>query len=167
MIPQQAHMLAAKTREVEALKDNVRVLVAREKLCLEALKQADAESKRGSRVFQGSRVTFDLPYPPSMNEYWHHNKQGHTYISAKGKAFTAKVASLLFSQAKITGDLRCCIITHPPDKRRRDIDNIIKPLWDALTKAGLIEDDSQFSQLWLERGPSIKGGKVSVTIIQI
>lgn len=29
-----------------------------------------------------------------------------------------------------------------PDKRRRDIDNLLKPVNDALTKAGIIADDS-------------------------
>jgi Holliday junction resolvase RusA-like endonuclease len=40
----------------------------------------------------------------------------------------------------------------PPDARRRDIDNYNKALFDALTHAGIWEDDSQVQRMLVEWG---------------
>jgi crossover junction endodeoxyribonuclease RusA len=39
----------------------------------------------------------------------------------------------------------------PPDRRRRDLDNIQKPVLDALQHAGVYEDDSQIDLLVTRR----------------
>jgi crossover junction endodeoxyribonuclease RusA len=44
------------------------------------------------------------------------------------------------------------IILYPPDARRRDIDNYNKALFDALTHAGIWEDDSQVQRMLVEWG---------------
>lgn len=44
------------------------------------------------------------------------------------------------------------VILYPPDARRRDLDNYMKCLLDALTHAGVWEDDSQIDQLCIFRG---------------
>ena len=36
---------------------------------------------------------------------------------------------------------------HMPDRRRRDLDNIVKPFQDALQLAGVFLDDSQIKHL--------------------
>ncbi|AMO47598.1 Crossover junction endodeoxyribonuclease rusA [Enterobacter sp. FY-07] len=56
------------------------------------------------------------------------------------------------------------IILYPPDARRRDIDNYNKALFDALTHAGVWEDDSQVKRMLVEWGPVVKGGRVDMTI---
>ncbi len=43
----------------------------------------------------------------------------------------------------MVGDLMVEIIMYPPDKRKRDMDNIKKALFDALQHAGLYKDDYQ------------------------
>ena len=40
---------------------------------------------------------------------------------------------------------------HAPDKRLRDIDNVLKPLLDALVHAGLFNDDSQVDLITIDR----------------
>ena len=52
----------------------------------------------------------------------------------------------------------------PPDAKVRDIDNIVKPCFDALSKAGLIQDDSQVDELTVKRLPVFKGGKLVIQV---
>ncbi len=54
----------------------------------------------------------------------------------------------------------------PPDKRKRDLDNLVKATQDALQEAGCYENDCQIFGLHVERGEIIKGGKVRVMIVQ-
>jgi crossover junction endodeoxyribonuclease RusA len=39
----------------------------------------------------------------------------------------------------------------PPDRRRRDLDNLLKPTLDALQHGGVYEDDSQVDLLVVRR----------------
>lgn len=56
------------------------------------------------------------------------------------------------------------IVLFPPDQRRRDLDNYNKALFDALTHAGVWEDDSQVKKMLVEWGPVVPKGKVEITI---
>jgi crossover junction endodeoxyribonuclease RusA len=60
------------------------------------------------------------------------------------------------------GRLELSVMLYPPDRRRRDIDNVCKALLDSLTFAGLIEDDSLIDKLTIERGTVVKGGKCRI-----
>jgi crossover junction endodeoxyribonuclease RusA len=55
----------------------------------------------------------------------------------------------------------------PPDKRVRDLDNILKPLLDAMTAAGCWHDDSQVANLRVTRRGVVSGGRVDVVVQQI
>lgn len=108
---------------------------------------------------------FTLPYPPSVNTYW--GFHGHRrFLTPKAVEFKRAVAHWVslsgakFGAAKIT----VTIITHAPDRRARDIDNIVKPTLDALVQAGLFDDDSQVDHLVVKRGEVVKGGKISVFV---
>ena len=65
------------------------------------------------------------------------------------------------------GFLTYAVWLYPPDKRRRDGDNFaFKVIWDSLTHAQCIEDDSLFKEwsgIWM---PVVKGGKCRVFISQ-
>ena len=56
------------------------------------------------------------------------------------------------------------IVLFPPDNRIRDLDNYNKALFDALTHAGVWEDDSQVKRMLVEWGPVTPKGKVEITI---
>ena len=58
------------------------------------------------------------------------------------------------------------IALYPPDRRKRDIDNVLKPTLDALQKAGVYKDDSQIVRLNVSKESPVKGGYMALTIRQ-
>ena len=54
-----------------------------------------------------------------------------------------------------------------PDKRRRDLDNILKAPLDALTHAGLLMDDEQFDEINIVRGQPVSGGRLEIRITEV
>lgn len=110
-------------------------------------------------------MTIDLPYPPSINHYW--RRAGRIiHISSEGQEYRRRVctACRLADLQQIPGRLRVWVKAHPPDKRRRDLDNLLKPLLDALQHGGAYADDGQIDWLLVERAERIEGGKVLVRI---
>ena len=55
----------------------------------------------------------------------------------------------------------------PPDLRRRDLDNLLKPTLDALQHAGVYEDDSQVDLLMTRRGGVVPGGRLAVRMTEL
>ena len=65
--------------------------------------------------------------------------------------------------ARLRGTVGLSADCHPPDRRRRDLDNIPKALQDAIVHAGVLDDDSQIRLLHLEmKEPQPPGGTVHV-----
>ena len=107
-----------------------------------------------------------LPFPPTINNYYVKTRNGQ-FISMKGKKFRAEAEAEVREQfpfSALDGSLLVEVILHMPDKRRRDLDNYMKPLLDALTLAGVWEDDSQIDQLAIYRGTNTFGGSVRMRI---
>jgi crossover junction endodeoxyribonuclease RusA len=52
----------------------------------------------------------------------------------------------------------------PPDRRKRDADNLLKGLLDALQHGGAFPDDSRIVWLLIYRRQVTSGGRVVVTI---
>lgn len=46
--------------------------------------------------------------------------------------------------------VRADIFLYPPDKRKRDIDNVLKCLFDVLQHGGAIEDDALIRELYVK-----------------
>jgi len=109
-----------------------------------------------------------LPWPPSNNRYYRYNR-GRTHISAEGQAYRAQVAEIIKASLldiMTASSLRVRIECHMPDRRRRDLDNLQKAAFDALTKAGFWQDDSQVNDYRVLRMPVFKGGKLELTITE-
>ena len=67
----------------------------------------------------------------------------------------------------LTGPLAVDVEVFPPDNRRRDLDNCLKSLLDALEKAGAYHDDSQIVDLRARKRNVVPAGSVVVTINQV
>lgn len=93
-----------------------------------------------------------LPYPPSINHYWRHVGP-RVLISRQGRKYRTQVMDLCRRKniTTIRGPLSVEIELHMPDRRRRDIDNVLKAMLDALQWGGVYEDDNQVMRLAIEK----------------
>ncbi len=112
----------------------------------------------------GDELVLSLPYPPSVNTIWRTTRGGLTYMSKRGKDYRKEIVALCADVNPVEGPLRMVVDIYPPDRRKRDIDNICKALLDSLEKAGVYKDDNQICDLRLRRCEVIKGGAVFVSI---
>jgi crossover junction endodeoxyribonuclease RusA len=88
-------------------------------------------------------VTVFVPWPPSLNRLWRSGK-GRVYRDAKYIRWLND-AGWAIKQAKcgkIKGKFTAEIVLTPPNKRRIDMDNRMKAIFDLAQKLELIEDDS-------------------------
>jgi len=111
-------------------------------------------------------LTLYLPWLPSVNHYYCTARNGRRYIGEPGLRFR-RAAWLAWKQLKtkpLTGPIWVEVDLYPPDKRRRDIDNGLKCLLDALQHAGAYPDDSQVCRVKVTRRETAKGGKTVVDL---
>jgi len=114
-------------------------------------------------------IHLTLPWPPSVNRYWRMfviGKRPRMIISADGRAYRAEVQAIILANRQSIGNKRIAvqIDAHPPDKRVRDLDNMLKAPMDAMQHAGVYDDDSQVDMLTIRRCLIVKGGEIKVAI---
>lgn len=92
-----------------------------------------------------------LPWPPSVNTYWR-TFRGRMLISEAGRRYRT-VAMLIAGVGEKFGGQPVVVTIEAwfPDLRKRDLDNLLKAPLDALTHAGVYEDDSQIVGLHITR----------------
>ena len=93
-------------------------------------------------------LSFDLPWPPSVNNYYRHVGP-RVLISRAGRRYRSMVVSRLGGLNKLSGRLSLYAELYPPDLRRRDLDNVLKCLQDSIVAAGIMNDDFQIKELHL------------------
>ena len=114
-------------------------------------------------------MNFELPFPVSVNLYYRSINRGkfcQSIISKRGREYRGLVLGVIAENPPetLTGRLKVIVKLYPPDRRKRDIDNLMKSLLDALTHAEVWEDDSQIDILRISREEIRKGGSAEVTI---
>lgn len=131
------------------------------------------EKVREAALCRAPDVRLELPFPPSVNRYWRHvgmgggvrvllSREGRRYKDAVKAAVLARVGE---GREPLTGRLVVDVRLYPPDRLRRDIDNFGgKALLDALTDAGVWQDDSQLDELRIRRCAVCSGGRCVVDI---
>src|SRR5690606_10619426 len=82
--------------------------------------------------------------------YWR-GRGNRRYVSAKGKEYRQAVEDAIGTVEPLRGRLAVNIELTMPDRRRRDIDNVLKALFDALQAAGVFIDDEQIDELCVKR----------------
>jgi crossover junction endodeoxyribonuclease RusA len=107
-----------------------------------------------------------LPYPPSANRLWRNVPGKGTLKSGHYRLWLAEALASLRAQRAPTlkGSYQLTISATPPDRRKRDLDNIAKPISDALKDAGVIEGDHLARRIVLEwsNAEPAKPGAVTV-----
>lgn len=99
-------------------------------------------------------VRLVIPWPPSVNTLYR-TYQGRVIYSKEGRIYKLDVATAVlqaglrshFGRHRLRVEIRAC----QTDRRKRDLDNLAKASLDALTKAGLWEDDSTIDELTIKR----------------
>ena len=93
-------------------------------------------------------VTLTLPWPPTINHYYGHTRNGRIYLLPEGKRYRLRVAVILAGAGwpRVSGKVEVRLVLQPPDRRRRDIDNVRKAVYDAISDRpghrGVIADDA-------------------------
>lgn len=97
--------------------------------------------------------------------------RGRIYIAKPGVEYREAVRDIVYEQnleRQMTGRLSLRAELHAPDKRKRDIDNVLKAMLDAVQKSDLIDDDNQFDELIVQRGIVSPGdGWVELTVTEL
>ena len=128
-------------------------------------------------------IELELPWPPCIN---HYKKPGRIVRTVTGKLYQMKVNTnettrfyyevwVKIRNMKAREGLKSFqgstisveVDAYPPDKRKRDLDGILKVLLDSMQRGGLYDDDYQIARLLVTRKDMIEQGKVVVRIQEL
>lgn len=104
-------------------------------------------------------VEINVPFPPSANRLW--RRSGKTIHKATKYTKWLRDAGFIALSQKpggIIGPYKISIQAARPDKRRRDLDNLLKPISDLLVSVGVVADDSHCEMLsarWVTEGEGV------------
>ena len=104
-----------------------------------------------------------LPWPPSTNHYWM-AARGRVILTADARAYHYAITRLIGPLRAPQGRLRVELHAYPPDRRRRDLDNLQKVLLDSLTCAKFWDDDELIDDLRIVRREQIKDGQIIFSV---
>lgn len=94
---------------------------------------------------------------------------GRKYLTSKGKAIREAIAweaRMQWKGKELGGELAVRAVVYFPDRKRRDIDNILKCLLDSLTGIAWV-DDSQIVSLTLERYLDRTNPRLELEVVEI
>ena len=85
-------------------------------------------------------MRYKIPYPPSHNAIYRVSHGGRMYLTKEGREYHEQMA---FAMAGLTPGVEPCRVlveAHRPDRRRRDVMNLLKILLDACQGRLYIDD---------------------------
>lgn len=132
--------------------------------------QHECRDSAEPRLMSGEVRSMGVPFPPSVNNYWHRSQDGGMHISKKGREFIDTVAALVGANrwGGLVGNALCevALVLVPPDRKvPHDADNYCKALLDALTKARVWIDDVQVKHLRIAMlQPDGQGARAEVAV---
>lgn len=108
-------------------------------------------------------VALYLPYPTSTNRLYRRTSTGVYRAPAYATWFRAASNELNAQHpGKVSGPYELRIVLGRPDRRRRDLDNIVKSISDVLVLNRVVDDDSQAIKITLEWSDAVTGAHVFV-----
>lgn len=111
-----------------------------------------------------SAVIVTLPYPPTANLIWR-RAGARTIRSPKYDAWRAECTLIIRAETRgkgLVGPYAMTLQIGKPDRRRRDLDNVIKPCGDVLVLAGAVADDSDCQDIAARWCPDVIGVRITV-----
>lgn len=105
-------------------------------------------------------VALVLPFPPATNNLFFNVPGRGRVKSDRYSAWLGEAGWMIAEQkpGRIAGEYEADIIAYRPDKRRRDLDGIIKPLLDCLVAYRVTGDDSLARKItiaWADGGEGV------------
>lgn len=113
-------------------------------------------------------MTITLPYPPTINHYYVRTHFGGQAVGKRGRQYRLAVAEIVQQERlePVLGRMAVMIAVHPPDNRKRDLDNVLKAALDALQAAGVYADDCAIDCIHVSRGQIKPGGELFVQVTE-
>ena len=109
---------------------------------------------------------YRLPWPAAGVNHQYIHTRHNTRLTKEAQAWRdlAIVYIRANRQPVPEGALRVYLLAHPPDNRRRDLDNLLKPVLDSLALA-LDFDDARITHIEAEMGePSKVWPRIEITL---
>lgn len=102
-----------------------------------------------------------LPAPPSANRLWR-STANRVYRAEGYVKWLADAGWTLRAQRppRISGDYAMRLLACPKDRRKRDLDNLLKATSDLLVSCGVVEEDSKcrvIEAAWVDETECPKG----------
>ena len=127
------------------------------------------------------KMNFIFPYPKniSVNHMYVRNIHGvflhpkvHEYrrmIREQVKIIDCNASNFELGKRSLFGSRMVAVhmIMRPPDKRKRDIDGVLKVILDAMEQAGVYDDDCQIERLVVRKEGMKEGGEIEIEISDI
>jgi crossover junction endodeoxyribonuclease RusA len=154
--------LAEKLAKAHSVGDKPKQFTKRKEPTMEDVMRAEA-NRLG--LFKNN-CSFILPYPPTVNNYFT-VARGRKILSKRGRQYRKDVLAAIGPRMPLLTRLTVTVDLCPPDKRRRDLDNVTKAVFDALQHAGVYQDDSQIDFFSVQRGKLTWGGACYVSVKEI
>lgn len=118
-------------------------------------------------------ISLTLPLPPSVNSFWRSvparaGQRAKVLISEEGRRFKSRCELMIRMQqrdhglAPFEGEVEVSGVVYFADKRR-DLDNVLKPLLDVLQGAAY-KNDRQICRIDVRRGLDAKNPRVELQI---
>lgn len=85
-------------------------------------------------------------------------------ISAAGREYRDTVLGILAGAPRFNGPVELHMVLFPPSRRRYDLDNFRKAIYDAITHAGIWSDDSEIHMDAGIKGEPVPGGRIVLQI---
>jgi crossover junction endodeoxyribonuclease RusA len=114
-------------------------------------------------------VYVSLGWPPTGN-HCYTVARGRKILATQGRRYRDAAIVRIREQSagkRVDGRLKVMILVNPPDRRARDLDNLIKLPLDCLQKAGVITNDAHIDELVVQRLHPCLDGLMQIYVSQI